>query len=197
MKLHRLTHMVSEIFVISVLVLPIATVLAALVGFVSWLAHSDVALLAAGIIFGLVVGIVPITIWLSFGPDTTVICERCLMWLKRHIKTNRADMQTERRRHTRYLVNLSATFFNDRVSGLVAIGDVSSGGCRVESNLSITTGDFGQLLIDLPDSTGPLKVSQAMVRWIQGKRYGLEFTRMEPNERGLLSRFISQYDAVS
>ncbi|HSC57899.1 MAG TPA: PilZ domain-containing protein [Nitrospira sp.] len=70
------------------------------------------------------------------------------------------------------------------------IADVSAGGCRIESKVPIVPGDIGQLLIELPDYPAPLKVSQALVRWVRGQQYGLQFIRMQPDDEGWLNRLI-------
>lgn len=87
-------------------------------------------------------------------------------------------MQKEQRRHPRYTVDLSATFFNDGASGLAKVGDISLGGCRIESHVVVGLNEVGQLLIELPGSH-PLKVSHAIVRWVLGKECGIEFLKVD------------------
>jgi hypothetical protein len=96
------------------------------------------------------------------------------------------------RKYPRYPVNLSATFFSDRKSGFVKIGNISTGGCGIESDVLIMRGDVGQLLIDVPGGNASLKVSKASVRWVRGKQCGLEFILLNQHDREGLHRFTSQ-----
>ena len=105
-------------------------------------------------------------------------------------------VQKERRRHARYRVDFPATFSNHRTSGFGVIADVSAGGCRVTSKIPIVAGEFGQLLINLPNGIAPLMVSNALVRWVKGQEYGIEFIRLEPNDKRWLSRMTSQLAVV-
>jgi PilZ domain len=190
MVLHHVKHLLSETLALGAFICPVAMAMAALVGLASWMiGGQEHGLLASWITWCVTMGAVPIFLRLSCGPDTSVICDRCLSASRRHPWRQPAVPQ-ERRRHARYRVDFPATFSNERTSGFGMIADVSAGGCRVESNLPIAPGDVGQLLIELPDCTAPLKVSQALVRWVREQEYGLEFIRMEPDDEGWLNRLI-------
>jgi hypothetical protein len=95
-------------------------------------------------------------------------------------------LQKEQRRHPRYDVDLSATFFNNRTSGLAKLGNISLGGCRMKSHVDIVLHEVGQLLIELPGSH-PLKVPHAVVRWLLGKECGIEFLKIDVDDQGWLS----------
>ena len=101
----------------------------------------------------------------------------------------------EQRRHPRYRVDLPATFVSDRTSGLMKIGNLAAGGCGVESNVPVDSGMICQLLMDLPGTRGPLKVSQASVRWVKGHACGIEFLRLDQEEQGCLTHLIGQLKA--
>ena len=75
------------------------------------------------------------------------------------------------------------------------IGNLSEGGCRVESNIPVDTGVICQLLMELPGTRGPLKVSQASVRWAKGNVCGIEFLRLDQEEQEFLTRLIGQLKA--
>ena len=194
MFMHHLKHLLSETLALGVLVFPVAIILVALVGLASWMiAGQEVGLRASWITWCATMGVVPISLRLLCGPDTRVTCDRCISALKRRLSHLFGTViQKENRRHPRYRVDLPATLFTDRSSGFVTIGNISAGGCRVESKVPVTTGDFGQLLIDLPGLNAPLKVSQATVRWVRGNQCGLEFIRMDPHEEGWFNRLIGQ-----
>ena len=190
MILHQLKHRLSELLVLGALVCPVAVALAALVGLASWMmGGQEHGLQASWITWGVTMGVVPIFLRLSCGPDTSVICDRCLTASRRH-PCHQPAIPRERRRHARYRVDFPATFSNERTSGFGVIADVSAGGCRIASQVPIAPGEVGQLLIELPDYPAPLKVSQALVRWVRGQEYGLEFMRMEPDDEGWLTHLI-------
>ena len=99
--------------------------------------------------------------------------------------------QEEQRRYPRYPVSLAATFSNDRTSGLAMVGNISLGGCRMESHVAIAPDDIGQLLIELPGSH-PLKVSHAVVRWVIGNECGVEFVKVNTEDQGWISTITSR-----
>ncbi len=195
MKIHHLEHLLSEIVFLGALIFPVAVVLAALVGLITWIvAGPDMGVQASWITLCATIVLVPIYIRVSCGPDTRVDCDHCTMMASRRNHRNGQPIRKEQRRHPRYRIELTATFVNDRTSGFVRIGNISARGCRVESRITVTRGDFGQLLIELPGCSAPLKVSYALVRWATGNECGMEFIRLDQEEQGLLSRFIGQLD---
>ena len=188
MTLHHLKHLLSETMVLGALVFPVAMALAALVGLVSWiLAGHEMGLRASWITWCATMGVVPIILRTAWGPDTRVICDHCIT----ASRLNRWRRK-ERRQHARYRVDLPATFSNNRASGFGVITEVSAGGCRVTSKTTIVAGEFGQLLINLPNGIAPLAVSHALVRWVSGQECGLEFIRMDPDDNGWLNRLTGQ-----
>lgn len=194
MTLHRLTHLLSEILVLGALVFPVAMVLAALVGLVSWIvAGPDIGVQASWITWCTTLGVAPIVLRVYWGPDTRVICDRCIMMMASRLSHRGGQsVRKEQRRHPRYRVNYPATFSNSRLCGFGMITDVSVGGCRVKSQTTVVPGEVGQLLINLPSDLTPFTVSQAFVRWVRGDECGLEFVRMDPDAQGWLTRLTSQ-----
>lgn len=190
MIVHQLNHRLSEVLVLGAFVCPVAMALAALVGLTSWMVGGQASgLRASWITWCATMGAVPLFLRLSCGPDMSVTCDRCLTASRRNPRRQQT-VPRERRRHARYRVDLPATFSNERTCGFGVIADVSAGGCRIESKVPIAPGDVGQLLIELPDYPAPLKVSQALVRWVRGQQYGLQFIRMQPDDEGWLNRLI-------
>ena len=101
----------------------------------------------------------------------------------------------EQRRYPRYRVELRATFVTDCLSGMLKIGNLSTGGCKVESRIQLNTVALCRLLIELPGTSGPLKVSQAEVRWVKRNESGMEFIGLDPEDQRSLNRFIGQLNA--
>lgn len=63
---------------------------------------------------------------------------------------------------------------------------------QVTSKTTIVPGEFGQLLINLPNGITPLAMSHALVRWVSGQECGLEFIRMDLDDKGRLNRLTGQ-----
>ena len=73
--------------------------------------------------------------------------------------------------------------------------DLSMRGCLVEGSVRVKAGDRLQLRLCLPGSHPSICVSVAVVRWVQARRFGVEFTRVDDEYRAHLNRFITlQYD---
>jgi hypothetical protein len=94
------------------------------------------------------------------------------------------------RQHIRYPLTCTATFSNEHLNGFGMIRDVSQNGCRLKTKLSLTSGDSGKVLIDVPSSARALQVATGVVRWVAGSECGIEFTVIGPAEQRFLQRMI-------
>jgi len=47
-----------------------------------------------------------------------------------------------------------------------------------------------RLLIEVPEETSPICVEQAVVRWVRGQQFGLEFVTFATSEHERLSRVV-------
>ena len=66
--------------------------------------------------------------------------------------------------------------------------DLSMRGCLVDGSVRAKAGDRLQLRLCLPDSHPSICVSAAVVRWAQGRRFGVEFMRVDDKYRAYLKR---------
>ncbi len=99
------------------------------------------------------------------------------------------DLQDRRGRR----VGLSCRMFffgDDDLEGEATVFDVSTNGCRAESSVELKIGTPLKLSLFLPDFKWPLRVDQAIVRWIDGKQFGLEFTMIRLAQRERLRGLI-------
>ncbi len=69
--------------------------------------------------------------------------------------------------------------------------DISKRGCFVDGAVHVKAGDRLQLRLCLPDSHPSICVSVAVVRWAQGRRFGVEFMGVDDKYRAPLNRFIT------
>lgn len=102
------------------------------------------------------------------------------------------DMKSQERRITpRFRVQFRTTFSSaPMLDGTGMILDLSAGGCRVESAVSLTPGLALELRIYAPGLEWPLMVEAASVQWVSSQTFGLAFFRMTESERQRLEQVI-------
>jgi hypothetical protein len=104
---------------------------------------------------------------------------------------SQADANQQDRRGRRIALSCRLFFFgDDDFEGEAKVLDVSTNGCSVESSIDVTIGMILKLSLFLPDFKWPLRVDQAIVRWIDGKQFGLEFTNIRLAQRERLRSLI-------
>ena len=104
-------------------------------------------------------------------------------------RQNSAELQNRRGRR----ITLSCRLFffgDDDFEGEAKVLDVSTNGCSAESSIDVTVGMILKLSLFLDDFKWPLRVEQAIVRWIDGKQFGLEFTSIRLAQRERLRNVI-------
>jgi len=106
-------------------------------------------------------------------------------------KLSQADANQQDRRGRRLALSCRLFFFgDDDFEGEAKVLDVSTNGCSVESSIDVTIGMILKLSLFLPDFKWPLRVDQAIVRWVDGKQFGLEFTSIRLAQRERLRSLI-------
>ena len=103
-----------------------------------------------------------------------------------------ADMKTTDRRATpRLRVQFRTTFSaSSQVEGMGIMLDLSTGGCRIESPVTLEPGVSLELRIYAPDVEWPLMVEAASVQWVSGQTFGLAFFRITETEEQRLGQVI-------
>ncbi len=71
-------------------------------------------------------------------------------------------------------------FGDDDFEGEATIVDISTRGCRASSFINLQPGMPLNLSLFLPDFDWPARVDEAIVRWVEGQEFGLEFTGIRP-----------------
>ena len=69
--------------------------------------------------------------------------------------------------------------------------DLSTGGCRIESPVTVEPGVSLELRIYAPDIEWPLMIEAANVQWVSGHTFGLAFFRITEPEQQRLGQVIS------
>ena len=81
-------------------------------------------------------------------------------------------------------------FGDDDFEGEAPVIDVSTNGSRAESVVELKLGMVLKLSLFLDDFKWPLRFDQAIVRWIDCKQFGLEFTSIRLAQRERLRNLI-------
>jgi hypothetical protein len=71
--------------------------------------------------------------------------------------------------------------------------DLTSPGCLIESPVTVRETQSLQLELCLPGLEFPLSVPLGVVRWTKGKRFGVEFIKMQESQQVTLKRFLVQH----
>jgi hypothetical protein len=103
------------------------------------------------------------------------------------------DMKVEKRRGIRrFRVQFSTTVSDhtkhDRL-GLML--DLSLGGCRLESQWTMTPGITLALRVQVPGLDWPLVIDGARMQWVRGQLVGLAFVRIRKTGQQRLERMIA------
>ncbi|MFO0707742.1 MAG: PilZ domain-containing protein [Nitrospira sp.] len=98
------------------------------------------------------------------------------------------------RKTPRFDVNFGSTFAGELLAGRGTVTNLSLGGCSIESTMPIPPRSTVGLKIALPDSPWPLEVERAVVRWVRGNRFGLEFDSLSESETTRLQQLIQDLD---
>lgn len=110
------------------------------------------------------------------------------------------------RKNLRFAVQLPLSFKGDQITGEGVVFNLSLEGCGVVFNLSLEGGADGsdtsirpgtylELCIQTYQQGLPIEVELAVVRWSEGREFGLEFIRIRAEEQDRLRRFVKTLEA--
>ena len=102
--------------------------------------------------------------------------------------------EKERKIRKAHRVELRCTlgFSSGEIEGDATITNISTSGCRAESDINMVEGLDVQVILQLPDQSPAVKVERASVRWVSGNAFGLSFILFLPSERARLRTFIEK-----
>lgn len=98
--------------------------------------------------------------------------------VKKIRKSRRVDLRSE------------LGFSSEEIEGEARITNISTGGCRAESDINVAEGLEFHVLLHLPGESTPVKVERAAVRWVKGNVFGLSFILFLPSERAKLQKYV-------
>lgn len=113
----------------------------------------------------------------------------------------------EPRKNLRFSVQLPLSFKGDKIAGEGVVFNLSLEGCGVVFNLSlegcavgsdtrIRPGTYLEICIQPHQQDSPIEVELAVVRWSEGREFGLEFIRIRAEEQDRLRRFVKTLEAA-
>lgn len=95
------------------------------------------------------------------------------------------------RRGRRLRIDCRLFFFGENeFEGEAQVLDISTNGCQASSQVTVEVGMQLRLSIFLGDQKWPLRIEQALVRWVRGQNFGLEFVGVRPAQRERLRGMI-------
>ena len=95
------------------------------------------------------------------------------------------------RRGRRLTMNRRLFFFGEGdFEGEATIVDISTNGCKATSLTEVQVGLTLKLSLFLQDQQWPLRIDQALVRWVDGQSFGLEFIGIRPAQRERLRSLL-------
>jgi hypothetical protein len=96
----------------------------------------------------------------------------------------------EQRKHRRHSVNFQGVFSSDIVQGEEGVVlDLSLGGCRVGSPIPMPPDATIHLQIRSRQAA-PIYVPSAIVRWVRGSAFGVQFQELAEHESKALTRLL-------
>lgn len=100
----------------------------------------------------------------------------------------------ERRVQPRFTTQFRSTFSGGRNEGNGRTLDLSIGGCKIESDTIVGQGEKFECRLHIPDLDWPVMIDEATIRWIDGKTFGLAFTRIRAEEQAKIADLISRLE---
>jgi hypothetical protein len=98
--------------------------------------------------------------------------------------------EEDRREYYRLSASFPITFTAGSVNGNGLAVDISMGGCTFHTETPLVEGSILRMGLQLSNEVAPVNVEAAVIRNVKPGRAGVEFLRVENNERERLQRFV-------
>ena len=100
----------------------------------------------------------------------------------------------EKRQQPRFTSQFRSAISGGQGEGQGRTLDLSTGGCMIETDLPVGVGASFECRIYVPGLDWPLRIDEAQVRWIKGNTFGVQFTKIQPDEERKLKQVIAGLD---
>ena len=97
----------------------------------------------------------------------------------------------EQRRQARFTAQFRSTFSGGQREGQGWTLGLSTGGCKIGMDLPVVMGASVECRIYVPGLDWPLRIDEAQVRWVKAGTFGIQFTKIQPDEAAKLKRVIA------
>jgi hypothetical protein len=101
------------------------------------------------------------------------------------------EPQMEQRRQARFTAQFRSTFSGGQREGQGWTLDLSTGGCKIGTDLPVVMGASVECRIYVTGLDWPLRIDEAQVRWVKAGTFGIQFTKTQPDEEVKLKRVIA------
>jgi hypothetical protein len=101
----------------------------------------------------------------------------------------------ERRIQPRFTTQFRSSFSGQNKEGQGRTLDISSGGCKIESDLLVVHGATFECRLHVPGLDWPLRIDEATIRWVDGNTFGIAFTRISPEEVSKLETILRDLES--
>ena len=113
---------------------------------------------------------------------------------KRRSEDTTSPSPDERRIQPRFTTQFRSTFSGSQNEGNGRTLDLSIGGCKIESGTAVVQGDMFECRLHIPDLDWPIMIDEATIRWVEGKTFGVAFTRIRSGEQDKIASLISKLE---
>ena len=96
-----------------------------------------------------------------------------------------------RRKHQRLARLVSVRYLRDGVAGEGIIDDLSLSGSYMTGNTPVSVGLLLALQMFVPGDPEPLLIDRAIVKWVKGSEFGVDFDTPEPKVAERITTVIS------
>ncbi len=100
----------------------------------------------------------------------------------------------EKRQQPRFTSQFRSTISGGQGEGQGRTLDLSTGGCMIETDLPVGVGASFECRIYVPGLDWPLRIDEAQVRWVKANTFGVQFTKIQPDEEAKLKQVIAGLD---
>lgn len=96
----------------------------------------------------------------------------------------------ENRNLNRVRVQFPVGIVGDLLDGQGQLVNLSPGGCRIKGDQSLKDSAYLRLMLYAPNDPVPIKIELAIIRWVSGDEYGIEFIRVHADHQARLRQLL-------
>lgn len=96
----------------------------------------------------------------------------------------------ENRNLNRVRAQFPVGIVGDLLDGKGQLVNLSPGGCRIKGDQSLKDSAYLRLILYAPNDPIPIKIELAIIRWVRGDEYGIEFIRVHADHQSRLRQLL-------